>query len=69
MGIMAVEMEAAALYAFAEARRKAVVCLAHVTNQMARAEGDFEKGAHDGSQDALRVMALAANAWRSRQAT
>jgi len=37
-------MEAAALYAFAEAKQKPVVCLAHVTNRMARTEGDFEKG-------------------------
>ena len=66
---MAVEMEAAALYAFAEARQKAVVCFAHVTNQMARAEDDFEKGAAGGSQDALQVVALAAHAWRSNQAT
>src|SRR6266702_5304047 len=34
-GILAVEMEAAALYAFARARGKPVLCLAHVTNQMA----------------------------------
>jgi uridine phosphorylase len=65
VGIMAVEMEAAALYAFAEARHKAVVCLAHVTNRMACAEDDFEKGADGGSQDALQVVALAARAWRS----
>ncbi len=32
LGIMAVEMEAAALYAFAEARQKAVICFAHVTS-------------------------------------
>ena len=69
LGILAVEMEAAALYAFAEARQKAVVCLAHVTNQMARAEGDFEKGPDGGSQDALQVVALAAHAWRNHQAT
>ena len=68
LGIMAVEMEAAALYAFAEARHKAVVCFAHVTNQMAQAEGDFEKGADGGSQDALQVMTLATHAWRSNQA-
>ncbi len=68
LGIMAVEMEAAALYAFAEARQKAVVCFAHVTNQMGCAEGDFEKGANGGSQDALQVVALAAHAWRSHQA-
>ncbi|NIA12448.1 MAG: uridine phosphorylase [Nitrospiraceae bacterium] len=69
LGIMAVEMEAAALYAFAQARQEAVVCLAHVTNQMARVEGDFEKGIADGSQDALHVVALAAHAWRSHQDT
>ena len=38
-GILAVEMEAAALYAFAWARRRPVVCFAHVTNRMARGEG------------------------------
>ena len=69
LGILAVEMEAAALYAFAEARQKAVVCFAHVTNQMARAEGDFEKGADDGSCDALRVIAHAAHAWLNHQTT
>lgn len=63
LGIMAVEMEAAALYAFAEARRKAVVCLAHVTNRMARNEGDFEKGIAGGSQDALEMVGLVAGAW------
>jgi uridine phosphorylase len=68
LGILAVEMEAAALYAFAEARQKAVVCFAHVTNQMARAEDDFEKGAGGGSQVALQVVSLAAHAWRSHQA-
>ncbi len=67
LGILAVEMEAAALYAFAEARQKAVVCFAHVTNQMARAEGDFEKGSDDGSRDALQVMTLATDAWLRHQ--
>ncbi len=65
--IMAVEMEAAALYAFAEARQKPVVCLAHVTNRMARIEGDFEKGIADGSQDALRVIVLIAHAWMNHR--
>ena len=67
--IMAVEMEAAALYAFAEAKQKAVVCLAHVTNRMARTEGDFEKGIAGGSQDALKVVALVARAWLNHQST
>lgn len=56
MGLLAVEMEAAALYAFAHARRKAVVCFAHVTNQMGRAEQDFEKGEADGSVASIAVI-------------
>jgi uridine phosphorylase len=56
LGILAVEMEAAALYAFSEARQAPVVCFAHVTNQMARKTGDFEKGAGNGSHDALRLI-------------
>jgi uridine phosphorylase len=67
--IMAVEMEAAALYAFAEAKQKSVVCLAHVTNRMAHAEGDFEKGTASGSQDALLVVSLVAQAWMRHQPT
>ena len=63
LGIMAVEMEAAALYAFAEARKKSVICLAHVTNRMAQAEGDFEKGIEGGSQDALQMLSVVARAW------
>jgi uridine phosphorylase len=59
-GILAVEMEAAALYAFAQARRKPVVCFAHVTNQMGNIEGDFEKGEDNGSRNALQVAAITA---------
>lgn len=62
-GLLAVEMEAAALYAFAAQRQKPVVCFAHVTNQMARSEGDFEKGEADGSLDALTVIKAAADAF------
>lgn len=65
-GLLAVEMEAAALYAFSKARSKPVICFAHVTNQMARIEGDFEKGEADGSVEALAVVVAAARAW-SRQ--
>jgi uridine phosphorylase len=55
-GILAVEMEAAALYAFARARNRKVLCLAHVTNTMAVADQDFEKGEADGTVEALRVL-------------
>lgn len=61
-GLLAVEMEAAALYAFAEARQRAVLCFAHVTNQMARIEGDFEKGARGGAIDALTLVTATARA-------
>jgi uridine phosphorylase len=61
-GALAVEMEAAALYAFAQTRRRNVLCFAHVTNRMAVAEGDFEKGEADGARDALDVIAAAARA-------
>jgi uridine phosphorylase len=65
-GILAVEMEAASLYAFAAARARPVVCLAHVTNQLGCVDGDFEKGDHNGAAGSLElVMALAA-AWRGR---
>ena len=68
LGLLAVEMEAAALYAFARARARPVVCFAHVTNQMAQTEGDFEKGEADGSRDALAVIGAAATAWLSQAA-
>jgi uridine phosphorylase len=68
-GLLAVEMEAAALYAFSAARRKPVLCFAHVTNQMALVEGDFEKGEADGTLDALAVIVAAAKAWMAGKET
>jgi len=56
-GIAAVEMEAAALYAFGQARQKPVICFAHLTNTMAREAEDFEKGLENGSIDALQLIA------------
>ena len=64
--LMAVEMEAAALYAFAHVRQKPVLCFAHVTNQMGRIDGDFEKGEADGSKDALDLIVITADRLRSR---
>jgi uridine phosphorylase len=63
LGILAVEMEAAGLYAFAQARSRPVVCFAHVTNQMGSVKGDFEKGKDRGSRDALQLIAATASAW------
>jgi len=67
-GICAVEMEAAALYAFSKAREKDVICFAHVTNEMGRENGDFEKGVADGSKDALNVISIIAKKWLSNRA-
>lgn len=61
-GALAVEMEAAALYAFARARARPVLCFAHVTNQMARIEGDFEKGDNNGAYESLELIAAVARA-------
>ena len=68
LDILAVEMEAAALYAFSRARSRPVICFAHVTNQMGNVEGDFEKGEEDGSRTALQLIAATARAWQSGNA-
>jgi uridine phosphorylase len=65
-GVLAVEMEAAALYAFARARAAPVLCLAHVTNAMGRGQQDFEKGEADGTAEALKIMQAIVKAVRSR---
>jgi len=65
-GVLAVEMEAAALYAFAKAKQKNVICFAHITNQMGKIEGDFEKGMSDGSVDALKVISITSKSWLNK---
>ncbi len=55
-GACVVEMEAAALYAFAKATGHAVICFAHVTNTMAVTENDFEKGLANGAVQALKII-------------
>jgi hypothetical protein len=64
--LLAVEMETAALYAFAAARRRMVLCLAHVTNCMAKSEGDFGKGEAEGSVAVLGLLGRIAGDWRKR---
>jgi uridine phosphorylase len=60
MGLSAIEMECAALYALAEAKQYQILCLAHVTNTMAVEHGDFEKGEAGGARDALQIIAAVA---------
>ncbi len=64
IGILAVEMEAAALYALAEVKEYKIICFAHVTNQMGQSEKDFEKGQDQGSLTALRILTQTAMAWK-----
>ncbi len=63
-GVLAVEMETAALYAYGTTHGKAVLCLAHVTNSMAQNEGDFDKGEAEGAVATLRVLEQSARAWQ-----
>lgn len=63
-GILAVEMEAAALYTFANERDLPVVCFTYVTNEMGQGEGEFEKGKENGSTAALEIVLAAIEAWR-----
>ena len=63
-GLEAVEMEAAALYAFAAARKRQLVCFAHITNRMAKDGDDFEKGEAGGAIDALELIDAVVRALR-----
>ena len=56
----------AALYAYATARQRDVVCVAHVTNTMAAHGDDFEKGEADGAHAALEVVAAILEELRGR---
>lgn len=60
---VAVEMEAAGLYAVAEATGSPVLCVAQVTNQLARVDGDVEKGPESGVIDAVRILTTIAGAF------
>jgi uridine phosphorylase len=55
-GLLAVDMEAAALYALAQAKNLPILCFARVTNQMATVANDFEKGEANGNTDLLELL-------------
>jgi uridine phosphorylase len=65
-GVHAVEMEAAALYAFSETKAATVVCIAHVTNTMAVDGDDFDKGDSLGTHRILAVAHAITNALSTR---
>lgn len=67
-GLLAVEMEAAALYAFAAAASRPILCLAQVTNQLGNGTDDFEKGEDNGAGLTLELIDSFAAAWLQRRA-
>jgi len=66
-GVHGVEMEAAALYAYATAQQRDVVCVAHVTNDMGIGGDDFEKGSDAGAHRTLGVVDAIVRAWMRRR--
>jgi purine-nucleoside phosphorylase len=64
--LLAVEMEAAGLYAFAKAQSRDVLCFAHVTNRMATVENDFEKGEGSGNTAFVALLQTVADAWEEQ---
>jgi len=63
--LIAVEMEAAALYAFAQAVDKPVICFAHVTNQMGLIDKDFEKGEENGNKSFMELISAVVKIWKA----
>jgi len=55
-GVLAVEMQAASLFAFATARKVSVGVVAHVTNATDHQDEQFEKGMEEDSFSLLRAM-------------
>lgn len=64
-GLYAVEMEAAALYALAEVKGYPILCVAHVTNTMAQAEKDFEKGEQAGNPAFIALISVLVDLWKA----
>ncbi|MBA3824081.1 MAG: nucleoside phosphorylase [Ktedonobacterales bacterium] len=68
LGIAAVEMEAAALYALAMVQHRAIICFAHITNQLGQGDAEFEKGQANGSLAMLAIIAETTRIWHAAQA-
>lgn len=66
-GLLAVEMEAAALYALAAAGGHPILCLAQVTNQLGTSDADFEKGMDNGAATTLRLIEAFVGLWLERR--
>ena len=65
-GVLAVEMQAASLFAFAIARDIPVGMVAHVTNAVDHEQAPFDKGSHEFSQRLLEAMCRATESFLRR---
>lgn len=68
-GVLAVEMQAASLFAFATSRHIDIGIVAHVTNAVGHQEEQFDKGADEDSFSILRAMLRAGQMYIGRSAT
>jgi uridine phosphorylase len=64
-GVLAVEMQAASLFAFARAREAQVAVVALVSNSVDQVTGDFDTGGHKFRSDVLSAVVRAALAFVS----
>jgi uridine phosphorylase len=64
-GVLAVEMQAASLFAFARAREAQVAMVALVSNSVDQVTGDFDTGGHTFRTDVLSAVVRAARAFVS----
>jgi len=67
-GVLAVEMQAASLFAFAMAREIPVGVVAHVTNAIDHQQEPFEKGSYEFGRRLIEAMSEAAQSFLQRAA-
>jgi uridine phosphorylase len=66
-GALAVEMQAASLFAFAKARQVNVGVVAHVTNGVGQTEGPFDKGSDEHGWQIVQAMCRVGRAFADRR--
>jgi uridine phosphorylase len=66
MGVLAVEMQAASLFAFASARNFPVGIVAQVTNAVHDERDSFDKGSHDDEHRLIQALARVGVEWVRR---
>jgi uridine phosphorylase len=65
-GVLAVEMQAASLFAFSKSRGLPVGVVAHVTNEVERTEKEFDKGSREAEFEVLKRICRAGRSYLSQ---